>query len=186
MMKVIGLNASPNKDGLTATMMHNALEGAHEAGAEVEAVDMKALDLRACQQCGNGWGSCAKNGRCVIEDDFQKLREALHGSDALVICTPVYWGECSEVAKNFLDRLRRCENRGPEESPLQGRYVIGVAAAGGSGNGIVTCQQALERYIQHMKMKVFDLIPVTRFTREYKTDTARAAGAALVRAASAK
>ena len=53
-MRIIGLNASPNQDGLTASMALAALEGAAEAGAETELVHMKTLDLRACLQCDNG------------------------------------------------------------------------------------------------------------------------------------
>lgn len=179
-MRVVGLNASPNEDGLTATMLASALEGAAEAGAQTEIVHMKRLELLACRQCENGWGLCRREGRCVIEDDFQALREKLHGADALVISTPVYFGEVSEVAKNFLDRLRRCERAGPQQSPLEGKPAVGIAAAGGSGGGIVSCQQVLERYFGHLQWRLFDLIPVTRLTRSYKTETARAAGKALV------
>jgi len=182
-MRIIGLNASPNQDGLTASMALAALEGAAEAGAETELVHMKTLDLRACLQCDNGWGQCRREGTCVIEDDFQSLREKLRGADALVVSTPVYYGEASEVAKSFLDRLRRCENAGPGDKPLAGRFALGIAAAGGSGGGIVSCQQALERYCQHIGLRIFDLIPVTRLTRGYKLDTARAAGRALAQAA---
>ena len=183
-MAVVGLNASPNQDGLTATMLKRALEGAAQAGATTEVVHMKALDLEACRQCDDGWGLCRREGKCVIDDDFQSLREKLHAADAIVISNPVYFGEMSEVAKCFLDRLRRCEVAGPGESPLAGKFALGIAAAGGSGGGIVSCQQALERYIGHLKMRVFDLIAVTRLSRSYKLDTALAAGKALVDAES--
>ena len=59
--------------------------------------------------------------------------------------------------------------------------LFGVAAAGGSGGGIVSCQQVLERYFQHLRCQIFDMIPVTRFSRDYKTAAASAAGAALAR-----
>lgn len=178
-MYIVGLNASPNEGGLTASMLLQALEGASAGGAETRAVHMKTLELLACLQCDDGWGLCRREGRCVIEDDFQALREDLWRADALVISTPVYFGEVSEVAKSFLDRLRRCEVAGPPDNRFEGKFGLGIAAAGGSGGGIVSCQQALERYFQHLRMKVFDLIPVTRLSRGYKLDTARAAGRAL-------
>ena len=181
-MKVLGLNGSPNQDGLTATMLRSALDGAEEAGATTEAVHMTELCLGACRQCDAGWGLCRTEGRCIIEDDLESLRGKLREAHALVIASPVYFGEASEVVKSFFDRLRRCEVAGPEDTPLSGRYVLGIAAAGGSGGGIVSCQQILERYISHLRMQVFDLIPVTRHSRSYKVDAARAAGAAMVRA----
>lgn len=179
-MRIVGLNASPNEDGLTATMLLAALEGAAEAGAEAEAVHMKKLSLLACLQCENGWGLCRREGACVIEDDFAALKAKLETADAIVISTPVYFGEVSEVAKNCLDRLRRCAFAGPQANVLKGRPVIGIAAAGGSGGGIVSCQGILERYFNHLGLRLFDMIPVTRFTRSYKTETARAAGKAMV------
>lgn len=181
-MYVVGLNASPNEDGLTATMLKAALEGATVTGAATSLIHMKSRKLLACRQCEDGWGLCSREGQCIIEDDFQQLREDLCQADALIVSTPVYFGEVSEVAKNFLDRLRRCEQCGPAKSPLEGKLALGIAAAGGSGGGIVSCQQVLERYFQHLNMTIFDLIPVTRRSRSYKVDTALAAGEALVEA----
>ena len=180
-MKVIAIQTSPNVDGLTATIAQHAVDGAAAAGAETELIHLKKLSIEACRQCENGWGRCRREGLCIIEDDFQTLREVLHGADALVISTPVYFGDVSEVAKSFLDRLRRCELHQP--GPLQGKFVLAIAAAGGSGGGTVSCQEALAGYCVHLRMRIFDLIPVTRLTREYKLQAARLAGEALVRAA---
>jgi multimeric flavodoxin WrbA len=179
-MRIVGLNASPNEDGLTATMLAAALAGAAEAGGETETVHLKRLTLLSCRQCGNGWGLCRQEGRCVQEDDFADLKARLEAADAIIISTPVYFGEVSEAAKDFLDRLRRCACAGPQGNALKGKPVIGIAAAGGSGGGIVSCQSILERYFGHLGLRIFDMIPVTRFTRSYKTETARAAGRAMV------
>jgi multimeric flavodoxin WrbA len=181
-MRVVGLNASPNENGLTAMMLKAALQGVSEGGGEGQLVNMKSMQLLACLQCDEGWGLCRREGNCIIEDDFQKLREDLHGADAVIVSTPVYFGEVSEVAKNFLDRLRRCDVAGPGEKPLLGKLALGIAAAGGSGGGIVSCQVVLERYFGHLGMRVFDLIPVTQLTRAYKVHTAKAAGRAMVEA----
>jgi multimeric flavodoxin WrbA len=161
-------------------MLKQVLEGAKAAGAETVLFNMKERTLEVCRQCENGWGRCRKEDLCIIEDDFQDLREMLHDADAIVFSTPVYYGEVSEVAKCFLDRLRRCDAR--QEGPLEGKFFLGIAAAGGSGGGIVTCQLVLERYCGHMRLRVFDFIPVTRLTREYKLGVARLAGEALVQA----
>ena len=179
-MRVIALNASGNEDGLTATMAKAVLEGAAEAGAATELVHMKQRKLLACLQCDNGWGLCSRDGTCIIEDDMQAVREAMWRADAVVISNPVYFGEMSEVAKNFLDRVRRCEIAGPDENKMAGKLGLGIAAAGGSGGGIVSCQFVIERYFQHLGIRLFDMIPVTRFTREYKIESAKLAGKALV------
>jgi hypothetical protein len=46
--------------------------------------------------------------------------------------------------------------------------VIAVAAAGGSGNGTITCLLSMENWIKHVRARVFDLLPVNRWSRPYK------------------
>ncbi len=81
----------------------------------------------------------------------------------------------SESAKAFTDRMRRCEATRGSESDLFGKPVIAVAAAGGSGRGMITCLSSMERWIKHVRARVFDLIPVNRWSREYKLAAIRAA-----------
>ena len=180
-MRVVAIQTSPNEDGLTATMAEAVLEGAREEGADTTLIRAKSLDLAACRQCQDGWGRCRSEGVCVIDDDLAQIRQALYEADGFVLATPVYFGEVSEVTKNFLDRLRRTEAGRGFDTDLTDTWGIGIAAAGGSGGGIVSCQQVLERYFQHLRCRIFDMIPVTRFTRVYKVNTAREAGAELVR-----
>ena len=67
------------------------------------------------------------------------------------------------------------------ESGLADKPVIAVAAAG--GNGTITCLLAMERWSQHLGARVFDLVPVKRWTREYKLATIRQAAHAMVQEA---
>jgi len=179
-VKVIGVQTSPNLDGLTATMAKRALAGARKAGAETALIPLRKLEIAACLACEQGWGRCRREGLCIIEDDFEKVRGALAESQALVLSTPVYFGEVSEIAKNFLDRLRRCERAGPGEPRTQGLFVLGIAAAGGGGGGGPSCQVIMERYCVTLQWRIFDMMTVTRRSREYMLRAARAAGAALV------
>ena len=145
-MRVLGIQTSPNADGLTATIAASALEGAQSAGAETELVHLKELKIESCRQCEDGWGRCRREGMCVIEDDLEGLRDKMRTGDALVLSTPVYFGDVSEVTKNLLDRLRRCERNWPGESLVEGTPVLAIAAAGGGGGGGPTCLVAMERY----------------------------------------
>lgn len=178
-MNVVALNASPNKDGLTAVCAEALLCGAQEAGAAVALVHLSDLRLESCRACERGWGTCRTEARCVIEDDFEALRARIIAADAWVLATPVYFGEPSEVARVLLDRLRRC-NSGPHGGQLRGKDFVGVAAAGGSGRGTGTCAEVLERISSHLGMRMADLITVTRRNKLYKVDTLKSAGRALV------
>jgi multimeric flavodoxin WrbA len=177
-MKIIGIQSSPNTDGLTNTLAKAVLEGAKSKGAETELVHLNQLDIRSCEAHnldGRGWGTCRTERTCIIKDDFQKLRNMINKADALVFSTPVYFGDISESAKNFLDRWRRCERSNPA-SPLIGKPVIGIAAAGGSGGGAVNALHNLETYLRRLQFTIFDLMPVTQKSKKHKLDMLRTAG----------
>jgi len=179
-VKVLGIQTSPNEDGLTASMALAGLKGAEAAGAETELIHLRKRDIRACLACDQGWGICRTEHRCITEDEFQAIREQMGAADALIISTPVYFGEPSEVTKSFFDRLRRCEFPLGEDSPIYGTPAIGISAAGGSGGGVVTALEMLERYLRMVSTRPFDLITVTRFTRDHKVAMAEEAGRRLV------
>jgi multimeric flavodoxin WrbA len=180
-MKILVMQASPNLDGLTATMAKEAMAGAKAAGAEVELVNLKKQKLEACLACEDGWGKCRRESLCIIEDDLELIRDKMAEADGVVLSTPVYFGEVAEVVKNFFDRLRRCERAGPADPRVEGRWMLGIAAAGGGGGGGPSCLGVMERYFAHMGLPSFDTMIVTRRSRDYMTAAARKAGEALVK-----
>ena len=45
---------------------------------------------------------------------------------------------------------------------------------------MITCLASMERWLEHVRLRRFDLIPVNRWSREYKLEAIRAAGATLI------
>ncbi len=179
-MNVLVISSSPNADGLTARCALAAEKGIAEGGGKSEQIVLNQLHIQQCQSCDNGWGTCREQHFCQVEDDFQNLHARVIAADALVLVTPVYWGEMSESAKAFTDRLRRCEASRGEQSGLKDMPILAVAAAGGSGGGMISCLASMERWIQHIRGRVYDLIPVNRWSRPYKLTAIQAAGCSLV------
>lgn len=182
-MDVVVISSSPNTDGLTAACAAAAVKGAQLAGGGAVEVRLNDLQVGMCEACNNGWGTCRPDHECQVEDDFQELHARVLQADALVLVTPVYWHEMSESAKAFADRLRRCEATRGDESGLSGVPVIAVAAAGGSGNGMITCLWSMERWIEHVRARKFDFFPVNRWNRGYKLAAIREAARAMVQEA---
>ncbi|MCX7028709.1 MAG: NAD(P)H-dependent oxidoreductase [Spirochaetes bacterium] len=182
-MRIVVLSASPNTDGLTAACARAAVEAAAGAAAGVDAreIRLNGAGIGLCHACGNGWGTCQSEHRCQVEDGFQAIHRQVVESDALVLVTPVYWGEMSESAKAFTDRLRRCEASAGEASRLKDKPIIAVAAAGGSGRGLVSCLGSMERLILHLKGRTADLVSVNRWNRHEKTRAIGESAAAMVR-----
>ena len=101
-MRIIGLSASPRKEGNTAWVVDKILEGAKEQGAETQSWRFSDLDIKPCRGCL----VCHKGAQgCVIKDDMQELYRALERADVLVLGSPVYMGQMSGQAKIFTDRL---------------------------------------------------------------------------------
>jgi multimeric flavodoxin WrbA len=159
------ITASPNEKGLTAACGEAALRGIHAAGRQAEIVSLNAEGIRGCLCCGDGWGTCREGHTCVIDDGFERLMARVLDSEGVFLVTPVYWSEPSEHMKYFLDRARRCRAL-DAESPLHGKQIALVAAAGGSGNGTVNCLGAMELWCRHVGAVPFERVSVSRFNRE--------------------
>lgn len=183
MTKIVVITSSPNQDGLTAACGNAAKAGALEAGAEVDFVDLNSQQIERCRACGTGYGPCRTEHQCQVKDDFQDIHRRVLESDGYIIITPVYWGDMSESAKAFIDRLRRNEASKREDSGLKGKPCIAVAAAGGSGNGTVTCLFNMQQFFNHVKSDVLDLITITRKSRAYKLAAIKSAAVAMARTA---
>jgi Multimeric flavodoxin WrbA len=100
-MKIIGFVASPRKNGNTAWTVNQILEGAKDSGNETFIWYSSDLDINPCKGCLG----CVQGDRCVVDDDMQKIYDALKDADALVLGTPIYMGQMTAQAKIFTDRL---------------------------------------------------------------------------------
>ena len=62
-MKIIGINGSPRGDqSRTRRLVQAVLDGATEAGAETELIDVSTYDLKYCTGCG----VCYAQGECRL------------------------------------------------------------------------------------------------------------------------
>lgn len=101
-MKVVGFVGSPRKKGNTAILVDEVLRGAREAGAETKAYHLNEMDIRGCQGCR----ACKKQeGICVQKDDMAQIYGEINDADAIVVGTPVYFGQMTGQTKLFADRL---------------------------------------------------------------------------------
>ena len=186
-MRVVIVSGTPKREGLCHSCVQSAREGVLRSGAECEILEACEAKLKACAVCGEGWGSCRDEHRCQFGDDgFTDMQARISAADALILVSPVYWGEMSEAMKTLFDRYRRCEALKPGGGALHGKKVLLVASPGESGNGMLSCLEQMERLCRHLKAEVFDYVGVNRWNREYKLVTVGAAAAALAASALAE
>lgn len=103
-MKITVFNGSPRgNQGNTHAIVRAFLAGATEAGAEVESVFLKEFEIRHCIACYSCWVKTP--GRCVHEDDGNRLLDKLLSSDVVGFASPVYVDNVTGLMKAFIDRL---------------------------------------------------------------------------------
>ena len=134
-MKVVGIIASPHAEGSGAALVREALAGARKAGANASEVFLPDMHIEFCRDCR----ACMRTARCVIEDDFQKVRDQLMAADGIVLCSPTYGAAMSARMKNLFDRLGQFAYL---TSSLGGKYVVGMATASSFGARKVARQLA--------------------------------------------
>ena len=174
-MKLLAIQSSPNLDGLTAETAKMVMKGAESAGHDVELIHLNEAIIKKCKACDGGWGQCRREGTCILKDDLNGIIEKILAADAFVFTTPVYWHDLSESAKTFLDRMRRIETHHGFKRYTENPY-IGIACAGGSGNGASRALYLLEEYLKRIGFKNYDLVTVTQANREHKLPMLEEAG----------
>lgn len=177
-MKIAILSGNPKKDGLCQSVINAAKQGACEGGAEVDEIRLCDFKLVRCQVCGDGWGPCRAENYCTYgSDGFDEIKMRLQSSEAMIMASPVYWGETTEVFKSFIDRLRRCEFN--QTGVLRDKQVLLIATPGGTGNGLLSCFEQMDRFCRHTGAVIFDYIGVNRWNSDYKREAVKAASYAM-------
>jgi multimeric flavodoxin WrbA len=101
-MKVLGIMGSPRRQSNTEILLDKALEGAKEAGAEVEKVLISKLRISPCLEIY----ACRKDGNCAIEDDMQLLYKKLLEADHVILASPMFFYGVTSQAKAIIDRCQ--------------------------------------------------------------------------------
>jgi len=100
-MYVCLINGSPHKDGATYTALAEMIKVFEEEGIRTELFHVGAQTVSGCRACG----ACRKLGRCVIDDEVNRIAESFRLADGLVIGSPVYYASPNATLLACLDRL---------------------------------------------------------------------------------
>lgn len=122
-MYILGINGSPSENGNTYRLLSEIMSVCEKKGAKTEIINAAACvsDAKApfCTSCSSPCSKACYKGTS-LEDAYEKMRKA----DALVMGSPVYFGEMTAQLKAFLDK---------------GRIMRSEKALIGKPCGFVTC-----------------------------------------------
>ncbi|WP_292464231.1 flavodoxin family protein [Methanolobus sp.] len=131
-MKVVGFVGSPRKNGNTDVLVQQVLDGAMEAGAEVEKVYINDMNLRGCQGCDY----CRTVDGCKIKDDMTKAYDALKNADGFVFGSPIYFFQFTGQMRLFIDRCFALLNPDFSSRLIPGKKAVIVGAHGAPEAGV--------------------------------------------------
>ena len=102
MNNIIAVYGSPRRQGNTAVLLKRAVQGARDAGADVDEIVLRDLEMSPCLEI---YG-CLKDGRCAIEDDFQSIRDKLEACSGMMLASPIFFYSVSAHTKILMDRCQ--------------------------------------------------------------------------------
>ena len=103
-MKVLLINGSPRKQGNTFVALSEAAKTLQQQGIETEIVQIGVKPVRGCIACGQC--KVKQLGRCVFDDDVcNRISEKLDTADALIVGSPVYYGQPNGSVLSLIQRM---------------------------------------------------------------------------------
>ena len=118
-MKIIIINGSHRKNGVTALILHEMYKKLETyPNVEIQFYNVSDLNLKYCVGCCK----CYKNGKCIFNDDMEKLSENIETADGIIIGSPTYASNISGQMKVIIDR-----GHFVIEQLLFGKYAISVS-----------------------------------------------------------
>ncbi len=130
-MKIATLLGSPRSSGNSTAIANRITETAARLGAETLTFELNRLAYRGCQGCY----ACKRDlDRCVLEDDLTEVLSAVREADAVVLASPVYFGDVTAQLKGFIDRsfsyLKPDYVTNPQPSRLGPKKLVFVLTQG--------------------------------------------------------
>ena len=102
--KVLLVNGSPRRDGNTFCCLEEIEKQLQKHGMQTEIVQIGPKPVRMCINCGGCHQDGAKG--CVFDDDMcAVITEKMATADALIVGTPVYYGQPNGGILSLMQRL---------------------------------------------------------------------------------
>ena len=101
-MRVLIINGSPCQKGNTSIALAEIAKQLEKLGIESEIVWIGNKPVRGCIACN----TCKdKPGACVFDDDVcNGISAKMNSSDALIVGSPVYWGQPNGAVLSIIQR----------------------------------------------------------------------------------
>ena len=104
--KIVAIVGSYRKHGVVDSAVETILAAAREKGCRTHTVYLTEQHIEFCtncRQCTQEPGT--DRGICVQKDDLQAVLQEIESADALVLGSPVNFGNVTAIFRRFMERL---------------------------------------------------------------------------------
>jgi NAD(P)H-dependent FMN reductase len=104
--RVVAIVGSYQKGGTTDNAVEAVLQGAREKGAKTHTIYLTDQHIQFCTNCRE----CAQTpgparGKCPQKDDMESILTEIEAADAVVLGSPVNYGNVTAIFRQFMERL---------------------------------------------------------------------------------
>jgi multimeric flavodoxin WrbA len=126
-MRILAILGSARRHGNTETLIDEAIKGAGEAN-DVRFYALAEMQIYGCQGCKG----CRQTGAdgCIFQDEMQTLYNEMKEADAMVLGSPVYYGEVTGQMKSFMDRWYALRDKDKNLRISPGKKVLFILVQG--------------------------------------------------------
>ena len=147
MIKVLGINGSPHKDGNTALLIRKVFFELESRGIATELIHLSEHPVKGCTACRACFGN--RDKKCAVTDDsLNECLEKMAASDGIVLGSPVYSSNVTSQMKAFLDRsaMVLAANRGLL------KYKAGAAVVAARRGGAIAAFDTMTHFLHSKEM----------------------------------
>ena len=139
-MKVLLINGSARAKGNTFLALSEIAKTLNLQGIDTEIVQIGTKAVRGCIACGQC--QMKQLGRCVFDDDVcNRIVEKLDGADALIVGSPVYYGQPNGSVLSLIQRMFFSAGAKVQNKPAA---AVCVCRRGGATAAIQTMNMPFE------------------------------------------
>lgn len=116
MKNILVIQGGGRANGNTAQLVNSFMQGAKDAGHQVEKISLLKHEVKGCLGCN----MCRYEKPCIQKDSFHEIIPKIKNADLVVFASPLYFWTISSKLKAFVERFY-CIAQEDENPPL-GRY----------------------------------------------------------------
>jgi multimeric flavodoxin WrbA len=104
--KVVAIVGSYRRSGTIESAVEAVLQGAREKGALTHTIHLTDQHLEYCTNCRQCTQTPGlERGKCNQEDNLEQILAEIEAADAVVLASPVNYGNVTAVFRTFMERL---------------------------------------------------------------------------------